>query len=236
MPDDRLDPKIIKPKIESLIDQAQSIEPLLANRLSQIKRSIKDYVPAKLMSRRILVDFLSELIADSKVYLDLRQSSLEKKRKILEDFTPCEKYWYQYLFPQWFSKHDRSFSTWAGKIKNPSFSQQDQKLIDQLSINIEKLGGDCLWGFILDFSMKTDLVISAGSNQTLCVQLTISSPSLVDQKKTDWESTLKYWGISRGLFISFNPQGEYKDMTKLATFVLQKDDQLPNPCYDVCYI
>lgn len=190
MPDNRLNPIVLKSELERLIESVQSVEPELANRLNQIKRSIRNFVPAEIMSRKFLVDFLSELIEDSKLYFTLRICTEEEKQEILESLTITEKYWYGVGFPNWFSKYDPKFSTWIGKMKSRQLVQNDKRLIDVLSNEIEVQGRDCFWGFILDLSMATDLVISASSNIPLCVQLTTVSKDLSAAKKDDWEAVL----------------------------------------------
>lgn len=236
MPDNRLNPIIIKSELESLIKNVQPVEPDLANRLKQIKRSIKKFAPAEIMSRKILADFLSEVFEDSKLYLTLSICTVEEKQEIFENLTCSEKYWYEVVFPNWFSKHDPNFSTWIGKMKSRQIGQNDKALIDVLSNEIENKGGDCFWGFILDLSMATDLVVSASLNMPLCVQLTTVSKKLSVAKKDSWEAVLCYWGLKRGLFVSFSPKGHYGNMANLADFLLQKGDDLPSHCYDHCYV
>ena len=84
--------------------------------------------------------------------------------------------------------------------------------------------------------MVTDLVISASSNTPLCVQLTTVSKDLSAAKKDDWEAVLCYWGLKRGLFVSFSPKGPCGNMANLANFILQMGDALPSECYDDCYV
>jgi hypothetical protein len=78
--------------------------------------------------------------------------------------------------------------------------------------------------------MATDLIASGLNKLVLCVQLTTVRDSLSTEKQLDWESTLKYWGIRRGLFLSFNPNLNQVH-SRVGKRVLEYSDRLPQQCY-----
>jgi hypothetical protein len=60
--------------------------------------------------------------------------------------------------------------------------------------------------YIADLSMATDIIISSREEQPLCLQLTTISAKFSQKKSEDWENTLRFWEIEKGLFLSFNPR------------------------------
>lgn len=231
----RLPAKDIKPELESLINDALLIEPALARRLDELKRWIKDKKVGLLTSKSAVLDFLTELILDARLWLKLKPLTPKEKQRFFEqaELTPAEKYWYEFLFPQWFNESDPKLDTWKRKMMSGEYSQNDEALINALSDEIETRGGACIWRYIIDLSMATDLVTSGNLGLPLCVQITRTAEELLADKKANWEATLRYWGIDRGLLVSFNPRNLDENLYFLAAVILQKGDELPSTCYDV---
>lgn len=230
----RLPAKEIKTELDSLIQDALSTEPNLAKRLDELRRWIKDKKLGLLTRKPLVIDFLTELILDSRLWLKLKELTSEEKQIFFAQaqMTPAEKYWYEFLFPQWFNESDPKLDTWKKKMMSGEFTQEDEELINNLADEIEINGGACLWRYIIDLSMATDLVTSGNSSIPLCVQMTISSEEWLTDKKVNWEATLRYWGITRGLLVSINPQNLADNLNSLANVILQKCDSLPSSCYD----
>lgn len=232
----RLPAATINSALNSAIEEAQLLEPQLSERLHFLKRRIKSLTPGNLLQKRILLDFLTEVIEDSKLWLTLKASTLDEQKQILNQMTTSERYWYEFLFPVWFSQFDQKLSNWIGELKKGNFERDDEALVNALSEKIEDQERDCYWGFILDLSMATDLIVGNRSGLAVCAQLTTVNKDFAEPKKDSWELTLRYWKIERGLFVSFNPSGNYGDVTNLAEFLLRKGDDLLKPVYIECYI
>ncbi len=112
------------------------------------------------------------------------------------------------------------------------FEGSDASFIKGICNEIEVLGGTTLNPYIADLSMATDIIASGISELALCVQLTTIRISLTDQKQNDWLSTLKYWEIQRGLFISFNPASNQIEKT-IGDYVFRFCNNVTNGCYTV---
>ena len=177
------------------------------------------------------MDLLTELVLDSGFWLELKGLTPEEKQRLYEreKITPAEQYWYDFLFPQWFNEPDPQLPRWKQEMMAGNFNQNDADLISSLSNEIEQLGGSCIWRYILDLSMATDLAVVAHLGIPLCVQLTITSGKWLTDKKPDWEDLLRYWGIKRGLLVSLDPRN--LNSGSLAGVILQKGDTLPSVCY-----
>ncbi len=225
----RLHPTSLKTDLEKLIITANSIEPLLAKRLKDLMSWVGKRKDGFLNNKPYILDLLTELILDSEFWLLLKSMTPNEKQKfyIKEQITPAEQYWYDFLFPQWLNERDPQLPRWKKEMMAGNFYQNDEALINSLSEAIEAQGGSCMWRYILDLSMATDLAVVGSLNIPLCVQLTTSRS---DSKRTNWEAVLRHWGIKRGLFVSFNPKE--LDTNALAKGILKKGDILPSHCYD----
>jgi hypothetical protein len=226
-----LSPSQLEPELKRLISEASSIEPGLSGRLDELRRWIKDKRPGLLSKKKFVIDFLTELIEDADIWLKLKLASPKERQMVYDQMTPVELYWYNHLFPKWFDEPDPKLPTWKQKLMAGEFTQNDEKLISSLAIEIEELGGEALSRYIIDLSMATDLVVSRDSSPALCIQLTTSADQHSETKKSQWRSTLGRWGIKRALFLSFHPRQDCKNLAKL---VLWKGDNLPDDCYDEC--
>ncbi|MDB9510462.1 hypothetical protein PN499_04615 [Kamptonema animale CS-326] len=78
--------------------------------------------------------------------------------------------------------------------------------------------------------MATDLVVAGNKNISLCVQLTQTHVNQWVDKRKKWEDTLDYWGIQRGLIISYNPSN--LNTAFLASAIVEKADTLPDISYN----
>ena len=53
--------------------------------------------------------------------------------------------------------------------------------------------------------MATDIIVSSNDHSCLCVQLTSLSEEFYQEKSNNWENTLRFWKIDKGLLLSYNP-------------------------------
>lgn len=196
----------IKDKLKSLINEASSIDPSLERRLIEINRWVKDVKPGSLTSKRFVVAFLLQIIRDAEAWLRLKSLVSEQEQQLaLDQLKPTVKYWYGYLFFQWLNKNDSKFHIWRQKLMAEEFGQRDAGVIESLTNIIRHRQGTVVQRYIADLSMATDIIISSRQNQPLCIQLTTLSEQFSQRKSQDWENTLRFWEIERGLFLSFNP-------------------------------
>lgn len=230
----RLPADSIKLELRSLIDEASAVEPALAKRLDDIWHWIKDKKVGLLTSKRVVLDFLTELILDAKLWLKLRSLNPEQKQDFFErsQLSPVAQYWYQFLFTQWIDEADPKLAIWKKRMMSGAYSQKDEAFINSVSEEIEASGGACLYRHILDLSMATDLAVSGSSALPLCVQLTVLAEKWLENKKDNWEATIRYWGVRRGLLVSINPRNE-RDRLLLADVILEKSDLMPDSGYNV---
>jgi hypothetical protein len=226
-----LHPQQIKEQLKLLIEEASTIDPSLAIRLNQINNWIKDVKPGTLMSKRFVLLFLQQFIRDTEIRLDIKRLTSEAERQdVYELMTPPERYWYGELFPRWLSENDPKFHIWRKKLMSGEFNQEDEKLINLIANVIKLNGGQALQRYIVDLSMASDIIVSSIQEQPLCIQLTSQSQEFTQTKANDWEDTLIYWGIARGLFLSFNP-GESDFINQIVNLALDKSDNLNNGIY-----
>ena len=85
------------------------------------------------------------------------------------------------------------------------FSGEDSELIALVVDSIQRRGGSVVKRYIADFSMATDIIVSSSYDTSLCVQLTSLSEDFFQDKFNNWESTLRFWKIDKGLLLSYNP-------------------------------
>ncbi|BAZ83902.1 hypothetical protein [Dolichospermum compactum] len=216
----------IKEKLNSLIEEASTVDPNLAIRLNQINLWIKDFKPGTLISKKFVMLFLQQFIRDAEIHLDIKSlASEEEQQAFYQAMTPPEKYWYSELFPKWLSNYDKNFYTWRKKLMAGDFSQEDGKLIDSIANSIRLHGGKTLQRYIVDFSMATDIIVSSTHENPLCIQLTSQSQEFSQKKSDDWENNLILWGIERGLFLSYNP-GRSNFINQIVNIAIDKSDNL----------
>lgn len=219
--------KEIKDKLKTLISQASSIEPCLAKRLDEINRWLKDVKPGTLTAKKFVTAFLLQIIKHSTVWLTLKAlPSEEEQQSALELMTPTERYWYNYLFPEWLNENDPKFYIWKQKLMTGEFNQADAEIIKSMAENIVSRGGTVWQCYVADLSMGTDLIVSSRQKKPLCVQITRVAEEFSQQKYQNWESTLGRWKIKRGLFLSYNP-GLPDFMNQLVNVALYNSDNLP---------
>lgn len=221
----------IKEKLQSLINEASSIDPSLEKRLVEINRWVKYVKPGSLTSKRFVVAFLLQIIRDAEAWLRLKSLASEQEQQLaLEQLKPTVKYWYSYLFAQWLNKNDPKFHIWRQKLMAGEFSQRDARVIEALTNMIRRRQGTVVQRYIADFSMATDIIISSRQNQPLCIQLTTLSDQFSQAKSKDWENTLRFWEIERGLFLSFNPTANDFE-NQLVNIALHNSDNLRTDIY-----
>ncbi|MEH2152824.1 hypothetical protein [Nostoc sp.] len=199
--------KEIKTQLRLLIEEASIIDPVLTKRLEEINRWVKDVKPGSLTAKRFVILFLQQMIQDAEVWLRLKSlPSEEEQQSALRVLNPTLKYWYGYLFPKWLSENDPKFYIWRRKLMAGEFNQEDAKLIGSIANNIKSCGGTTVLRYVADLSMATDIIVSSRQESPLCIQLTSVSEEFSQEKFNDWENTLIFWVIDRGLFLSYNPR------------------------------
>ncbi len=223
-------PEEVKLDLIQLIQESQAVSPELASRLDEMRRWIAQKTSGLLMRKKYVMQLLEELIADSYVWLNLQPLSPEDKNAEIAELTTLEKYWYMYLFPAWFKEKDPKLNIWKKNLMAEKFEGNDTAVINKICSKIENCHGETINPFIADLSMVTDFIASGSQKKSLCVQITSVRDELSTNKQDEWQKTLEYWGIVRGLFVSFNPSQAQVDV-EIAQFVLNFSDQLPEQCY-----
>lgn len=192
--------KDVQIQLALLIEEAEEIDENLMQRLAEIYQWIKDLKQGQIQAKRLLLAFLIQLIEDAETYLNIQENEV-----CLEEQTAVEQYWYGTLFPRWLKQPDPKFEYWKPKLKREDLPQDD-KLLKQMAYCInQKPDGQTWRSFIADFSMATDLIVSYHQQKSLCIQLTTLSEEHQGEKYQEWQKTLQYWQIPRGLFLSYNP-------------------------------
>lgn len=232
---EKLQAKDIKPRLDSLIAEAETVNKALASRLRKIRTWIKNTKPGSLTKKKELLFFLIELIKDVEFWLDLSQLESDEYELFINQLNPTDRYWYKTLFPRWFEQDDPKFTTWKKKLMAGEFLAKDSQFLKLLSDNIKKSGSSVLLRYICDLSMATDLIVSGMEDKPLCVQLTITNDSLLGSKKTNWKNTVKLWKIERAMFLNYNPTSktgnQLQIINRLCNYILDKAKTLPDSCY-----
>ena len=221
----------IKDKLNSLIEQASSIDPNLAKRLEEINRWIKHIKAGSLTAKPLVIAFLLEVITDSTIWLILKSStSPEEQRAKFQQMTANERYWYGYLFPKWINANDTKFHIWKQKLMAGEFNQEDDDMIKTVAQNIVQREGSVWQRYIADLSMATDLIVSSHQEKPLCIQITSLSEEFHQPKYYAWQNTLQCWEIDRGVFLSYNPKDD-NFIDQLVTISLFNSDYLEGGKY-----
>lgn len=218
--------KDIKKRLKKLIKEASIVDPNLEKRLIEIDRWVGDIKTGSLTAKRFLILFLEQIIRDAEAWLKFKSLPSQEEQKLaLEALNPTLKYWYNYLFPQWLNHKDPKFYIWRRKLMAGKFEQKDEDLIASAIEEIQLRGGTVVKRYVIDLSMSTDIIVSAGQEGSLCVQLTTLNQEFYQEKSNDWEHTLRFWSIERGLFLSYNP-GEPNFVNKIANITLYNSNNL----------
>ena len=221
----------LKVSLRQLTREAAAIDPHLAQRLRQIDRWVQNLQGGSIVAKKTVALFLLETIGDAQLSMALRSSdSSEERKQLLTYLTPTEVYWYETLFPRWFSQVDPKFITWRKKLKGQQFAATDAKILAAVSSAIEDRGGTALRRYVADFSLATDLIASRHQHHPLCVQLTTLSEKYLAQKTENWQKTLQAWDIDRGLFLSYNPS-RAAPIERLVNIITYNSDNLPKGVY-----
>lgn len=220
----------IEPRLKQLITLASVVEPVLAKRLEEIWRWIKDIKSGSLLQKKFLMGFLLELIKDAEIWLELEVLNPDERQYFLDQLTPTVRYWYEYLFPTWFRDRDQKFYIWKQKLRSGEFNPTDTQLIKAIAEQIQQRHGNVVHRYIADFSMATDVIVSSEKGLPLCVQITTVADEYSQMKYDKWEYTLRQWNIERGLFISFNPSQE-EFIVQVVNLVLYNSKNLPTQNY-----
>lgn len=105
------------------------------------------------------------------------------------------------------------------------FNQEDAKLIGSIANNIKSCGGTNILQYVADLSMATDIIVSSTRESPLCIQLTSVSKEFSQEKFDDWENTLIFWAIDKGLFLSYNPRAT-DFVNQIVNILLSNSDNL----------
>lgn len=234
MPSSRPNSKQAREFLAQLTQQAQIVEPKLAQKLVALTKWIKDKKDGLLMSKPYVLDLLGEMILDVRLWLSLKPLSQQDRQKLYigENFPVTQQYWLEVLFPRWFNDEDPKFPNWRREVMNGNFKRDDEQVLRDISREMEKRGSSFIWKHLLDLSMATDLLSSGQQEKALCVQLTTLSEAYLDGKKQGWGETLTYWRIERGLLLSYNP-AENALVPQIVTVILSYSDTPTAPCYTV---
>lgn len=234
MPSTRPNPKQARELLAQLTQQAQVVEPKLAQKLTVLTKWIKDKKDGLLMSKPCVLDLLGEVILDARLWLVLKSLSQQDRQNLYlsQNFSVTQQYWLEVLFPRWFNDEDPKFPNWRREVMSGNFKRDDEQVLRSISREIEQQGGSSLWKHLLDLSMATDLLASGQKETALCVQLTTNAEVYLDGKKQRWGETLTYWSIEWGLFLSYNPVGK-AFVSQLVTVILNYSDTPTAPCYTV---
>lgn len=223
-------PEDVKFDLIQLIQESQAVSPELASRLDEMRRWIAQKKSGLLMRKRYVMQLLEELIADASFWLSVQILTQDDRNAIFAELPTPEKYWYGYLFPAWFNEKDPKLDIWKKNLMAGNFEGKDAAVIKKICSRVENFQGKTLNPFIADLSMATDFIASGSQKKSICVQITSVRDDLSTDKQDEWQKTLKYWGIVRGLFISFNPSQAQVDV-QVAQIVLNLSDLLPEQCY-----
>ena len=198
----RLSPKEIMEKLSELTGK---VAPKERKRLDDIERWAKSKTLGELTARKYVLLFLNQLVLDIEAWLEIESLSAAEKSEALKGMSPTLRYWYSELLPQWLRKYDPKFYKWKRSLMKGEYPDADRELIKALINQISSRQGDGVSRLIADLSMATDIIVSNNQENPLCTQLTQSADEYTQEKEVNWEETLRYWGIERGLFISYNP-------------------------------
>jgi hypothetical protein len=229
----RINANQIKTEFDSVIAHADTIEPQLAERLRQFSRWIKNTKPGSLTKKRDVLNLLIEIMQDAKIWLELKDFNSEEKLEYHRkaESTPPEIYWYETLFPMWFSNLDSKLTIWTKKLMAGEFANSDKSEISSFADKFDELGVLIFYRYILDLSMATDFLVSGSSKRSLAVQLTRTNPKMLDEKQKNWKETLIYWDIKRGVLFSQSPNHPIRRSTRI---LFELSDSLADDCYVVC--
>lgn len=220
----------IRENLLDLLEYTSTEEPELHSRLQELWNWIKDKKDGLIMNKNHVLNLLTEVINDSVFWLNYQTLTKSEKTEIKNQLTTSRKYWSLVLFPTWFREKDPKLKKWKQALLKNKFKHLDLQDIIIICQEIEQLGGSTHICYLLDLSMATDLIAANNISATLAVQLTTLSEKWLDTKQDEWEKTLKYWQIKRGLLLSYSPQ--INDFDK-ASLIFQKCTLLPDICYDV---
>ncbi len=221
----------IKKRLRILLDEAAEIDLNLALRLDEINYWLRDLRPGTLTAKKLLSDFLLQLIRDSEIWLALKTLSPEQiETELLTKMTPTQKYWYQILFPKWLAKNDDHLYIWRQKLMTGEFIQEDEQFLNNLAKDIVNRGGSVYRRYIADLSMGTDLIVSHRQEKAICLQVTTLAEKYYSEKYVKWQETMALWHIERGLFVSYNPS-ENEAIQRLINITLWSSDQLKDGSY-----
>jgi len=232
-----MEPKEIKDSLRDLIVEARPLYPKLADKLENLQRWIKKKKDGQLRNKKYVTSVLYQLIKDVKFYLLINKMPTDVKKKILKNsLGRSEQYWYETLFPQWFTKEDKYLPTWKGKLMADKFTDENQEYRKKLINLIAQQKGATCWRYILDLSMATDIIINSESGRPICVQYTTNAEEYTNEKVEKWRDISFYYGINCTIFVRIYPKNSDDTLSALANKSLEVSNTCSNyhcAMYDV---
>ncbi|MEH1814660.1 MAG: hypothetical protein V7K26_30830 [Nostoc sp.] len=229
------DPDEIRADLNKLIEESRSIFPKLASRLDEVRRWIANKKSGLLKRKPHVLQFLEELLSDATFWFKTQLMPEDDRKVEFAQLTPTEQYWYEFLFTRWINEPDPKMPIWKKKLMGGEFKGDDKSFVNKICQEIEFLGGNTSNSYIADLSMATDFIASGSRNLPLCVQITTVNDTHSRNKEREWQLTLKYWGIRRAMFVSFNPRLTQVNQ-KIGQSVFQRSDLTQGNCYLVINI
>ncbi len=172
-----------------------------------------------------------QIIQDTEAWLIFQSlPSPEEQLAALNALSPAVRYWYSELFPRWLSENDPRFYIWRQKLIAGEFGHEDKNLLELITSEIEQRGGTFIVRYIADLSMATDIIVSSSQEKPLSIQLTSLSDEYSQHKLDNWENTLRFWKVERGLFLSYNP-GTSNFVNQIVNITLYNSNNLSIATY-----
>jgi hypothetical protein len=215
--------------LAGLITEAESLEPLLADRLKQISKWVAKFSPGQLTAKKYVIDVLEQICKLSEQWLILALCDAKEKGIFLSTLDLADMYWSTCLFSSWFRNIDLKQSKWQTALVNNQFVPSDTKVLARIRQTIHVLGGTSVSPLLADLAMATDIIATASRGQPLCIQLTTQSGNYLLNKYASWEIVLQHWGIEKGLLICYTPRKGYEQ--DIAQIILHQANNLPEGEY-----
>jgi hypothetical protein len=215
--------------LAGLITEAETREPLLADRLRQISKWLSKYSPGQITAKKYVLAVLEEICDLSEQWLILTLCDAREQGELLSSLKLAKLHWSTCLFSSWFSNTDLKASKWQTALANNQFMPTDMKLLGKIQQQIKASGGTSINPLIADLAMATDLIATGTRCQPLCIQITTQSGNYLLNKFGEWEMVLRYWGIEKGLLISYTPRKGCEQA--IAELILNCCNALPDGKY-----
>lgn len=152
--------------LAGLITEAESLEPLLADRLRQISKWLSKYSPGQITSKKFVLAVLEEICSSSEQWLILSTGNAREKSSFLSSMELADMYWSTCLFSSWFQLIDLKQAKWQRALGTNQFLPTDSKTLAKVGQAIKISGGTFVAPLIADLAMATDLIAKGYSLPT----------------------------------------------------------------------